>query len=504
MNTNEEILERVEKKILTANNLDLTYINKMLARLNSTAIDFGDIYFEHVEAEGWRLDESIVKNGSFMITQGFGVRGVCGEKTAFAFSDEINERALHQTVRAARSISKLTGSGVANLVKGISYKSLYEPTNPITSLSKDRKTELLREIDTFARSLDSRVVKVNASISASYVHRLVASTDGVFAGDIKPGVSIHCSVIVEENGKRENGRGATGQAGSFYFLDEMVPVLPDDYIKDITDTTTITKFEKRYLAIAREAVRCALTNLKAVEAVACTMPVVLSSGWPAVLIHEAVGHGLEGDAIRKGTSIFAGKIGEKVASSICTIVDDGAIPRRSGSLNFDSEGTPTTKNVLIENGILKGYMYDKLNAKLMNTTSTGNGRRMSFKKLPIPRMTNTYLQAGDTDPKDIIASLDDGIYAVNFAGGQVDPTSGNFTFSANGAYLVKQGKIVHPVKGVTLIGNGLESMKKISMVGNNLDFDKGIGSCGKSGQYISVGIGQPTLRIEDVTIGGSK
>jgi TldD protein len=504
LNQNNEIIKKVEEKILIANNLDLSYIEKMLAKLNGKAIDFGDIYFQHSIKEGWGLDDHIVKNGAFSISQGFGVRGVIGEKTALAFSDEINERALDQTIRAASSISRLQGAGSADLCVFRENNFLYDNLNPMLSITRARKTEILREIDNFAHKLDSRVVRVTASVSTSYVHSLVATTDGVLAADIKPKTTMRCTIIVEKNGERENGHSSSAIVGNYSYFEELVPVLPDNYIVDITDTSNIVSFEKRYLAIARDAVRSAIVNLNAREAVAAKMPVVLASGWPAVLIHEAVGHGLEGDAIRKSSSVFAGKLGQYVASDLCTVVDDGTLLGRTGTNNFDSEGTPSAENVLIENGVFKAVMYDKLNANLMKTSSTGNGRRSSFKMAPIPRMTNTYLKPGKSKPEEIISSLDQGIYAVNFNGGQVDPTSGNFTFTASEAYYVENGKIQYPVKGVTLIGNCLDEMKKITMVGDNLKFDKGCGYCGKAGQSVPVGIGQPMLRIEDITIGGTK
>ncbi len=503
MNNDANVLKKVEQTLLYDNGLDIPFVEKLLSNLSSRDIDFGDIYFSYSVADGWAIDEGILKDGSFMIAQGFGIRGVKGTQTAFAYSDEITERALNQTIKAASSIAKMGQTRTVALNRTIPLHQMYPDVDPVFALSRERKMEILKEIDQFVRSLDTRVIQVNASISSSYKQNLILTTDGRIGADIKPIARLRCSVIVEDNGRKESGHDAFGMATGFDFLEELVPVLPNDYIEDITAIDSIQTYEKRYLAVARGALRLALKNLQAQQIAAGTMPIVLSSGWPAVLIHEAVGHGLEADAIRKGASIFKERVGQKVASELCTIIDDGTIANRPGSSNFDSEGTLTQKNVLIADGTLQGYMYDRQNALLMGKMPTGNGRRSSYKRLPIPRMTNTYLQAGTSEPKDIIASLERGIYAVNFSGGQVDPASGNFTFSADEAYYVENGQVQYPVKGVTLIGNGMETLKNITMVGNKLTFDRGIGHCGKAGQTVSVGIGQPMIRVEDVTVGGT-
>lgn len=505
MCNSNEIIKKVEKKLLCSNGLDLDHVNNFLTSLNSTNIDFGDLYFESSVNESWSIDDSKVKNGSFNIDQGVGVRGVFQDKTALAYSDDINPRSIKEAVRAARTVAKDKKQGTVNLNKNNDYNIINnELFSPIESLSREAKVKMLYEIDSFARSLDCRVKQVIANLAATDHQFLVANTEGYVAAEIKPSVILSCTVLVEENGVREKGHSASGKAADLNFFLEEVPVLPTDYICGITDISNVHQTEKRYLAVARDAVREALVNLKAKPVQAGKFPVVLSAGWPAVLIHEAVGHGLEADAIRKGSSIFADKLGKKVASSICTIVDDGTVLNGTGSFNVDSEGTIAQKNVLIEDGILQGYMYDKQNANLMGKKSTGNGRRMSYQCQPLPRMTNTYLLPGKSNKNDIISSVDKGIYAVNFNGGQVDTASGKFTFSASEAYMIENGKVTHPLKGATLIGSGVEVMEQISMVGDNLEFDKGVGSCGKAGQSVPVGIGQPTVKIESITIGGTK
>ncbi len=501
---NEEIFQKIEHKLLEQNGLSLSDAELMLGSLQGPEVDFSDVYFEHIIADGWSLSEGIVKSGNFYIASGFGVRSVSNEKTAFAFSDSINFPNLKETFYATKKIAKLNHDGNVKIGSPLDYKQVCRDINPVAQLSKERKTQILKEMDEFVRGLDSRVTQVSVVISSSYRQRLIVGTDNTYAADIMPQAIIRCTVQVSDNGKVEMGSDAFGIADGFDCMDELVPILDDSYLEGITDIALINSFEKRYLSIARGALRTALRKLKARSMTAGKMPIVLASGWPAVLIHEAVGHGLEADAIRKGASIFKDSIGKQVASDLCTIVDDGTIYGRLGSKSFDSEGTKSQSNVLIKDGVLCGYMCDKLNAKLLNMKPTGNGRRAGYSYIPIPRMTNTYLMAGKDNPQDIISSLDRGVYAVNFSGGQVDTASGNFTFTASEAYYVENGKIQYPVKDITLIGNGQETLKKVTMVGNDLSFDKGIGSCGKEGQFVQVGIGQPTVRVEDVTVGGTK
>ena len=503
--TSQELISQVEDHLLKANNIDISYIEKMLGRLNSAKIDFGDIYFQKRVSESWSLDDRAVKNGRFSIDQGFGVRAVSGEKTALAYSDEINERALHQTVRAARSVSKQAGSGEAKIDFTRGYPVLIKDSwDPIGSLSRDLKVGMLREMDDFARSLDPRVVQVMATLTSSDREFLVANTDGTLAADIAPRVHLSCTVIVEENGVRENGYSSSGRMSDLAFFMEDVPVISMDYIAGISPAQESPAMEKRYLAIARDAVRNALVNLRAKPAAAGEFTVILAGGWPAVLFHEAVGHGLEADAVRKNTSVFRDKIGSAVASPLCTVIDSGIVKNGNGSFNVDNEGTPAQENVLIENGILRGYMYDKCNAMLMGAKPTGNGRRMDYDCCPIPRMTNTYLAPGNSDPADIIRSAEHGIYAVNFAGGQVDPATGKFTFSMSEAYVIEKGQVLYPIKGATLTGNCIDALKQVSLVGNDLSFDHGIGMCGKEGQSVRVGIGMPTVKLDKITVGGTR
>jgi TldD protein len=452
-----------------------------LDQLMGHAIDSADLYFQLSRHESWVLEDGIVREGSHNIEQGVGVRAVSGEKTGFAYSDEIVLPALSEAANAARAIAR---SGQQGQVQGWQRSrghQLYLPADPIDSLATADKIALLRALDAEARQLDPRVKQVIVSLSGVQEVVLVAATDGTLAADVRPLVRMNVHVIAEQNGRRE--QGSAGGGGRYSY----------DYFQQ----------ENRALDYAREAVRQALINLEAVDAPAGSMPVVLGPGWPGVLLHEAVGHGLEGDFNRKGSSAFAGRIGEQVASTLCTVVDDGTLSHRRGSLNVDDEGTPTGQTVLIENGILKGYMQDKMNARLMGVASTGNGRRESYAHLPMPRMTNTYMLAGPHDPAEIIASVDRGLYAVNFGGGQVDITSGKFVFSANEAYLIENGKVTRPVKGATLIGNGPDVMNKIEMVGNDLQLDSGVGVCGKEGQSVPVGVGQPTLKISSITVGGT-
>jgi len=467
--------------ILSPHGLSETDIEQALSLLSMPDVDLADIYFQHSRLESWALEDGIVKEGAFSIEKGVGLRAVSGEKTGFAYSDDIDRRHLMEAARAASSIVR-AGQGRHIAVKAAARTApLYTFDDPLRSLEREAKIDILRRVDAEARKQDPRVTQVMVSLVAAHEVVLIAAGDGCLSADIRPLVRLNVSVIAEHNGRREQG-GSGGGAR------DLLPFLLDG---------------DRCLEFAREAVHQALVNLDAVPAPAGTMTVVLGPGWPGVLLHEAVGHGLEGDFNRKGSSAFAGRIGERVASELCTVVDDGAMPGRRGSLSIDDEGTPTQRTVLIENGILKGYLQDRLNARLMGVAPTGNGRRESYAHLPMPRMTNTYMLAGQTDPAEIIASVDKGLYAVNFGGGQVDITSGKFVFSASEAYLIENGKIGRPVKGATLIGNGPEVLTRVTLVGNDLQLDKGVGVCGKEGQSVPVGVGQPTLRVEQLTVGGT-
>ena len=455
-------------------------IDRLMGRLLSQDIDYADLYFQYSRQEGWVLEDGAVKSGSRSTDQGVGLRAVSGEKTGFAYSDEFVLPALAQAADAARAIAK--SSGTTSPVQWRNAKSplLYTPADPLSSLSDQDKVELLQAVEVQARACDPRVSQVMASLAAVHDVVLVARSDGQMTADVRPLVRLNVTVIVEQNGRREQGSYGGGGRFGYAWLGE----------------------EDRAGSYAREAVRQALVNLEAVDSPAGTMTVVLGPGWPGILLHEAIGHGLEGDFNRKGTSAFSGRIGEQVASPGCTVVDNGTIADRRGSLTIDDEGTPSQNTVLIENGVLKGYMQDTLNARLTGTASTGNGRRESYAHLPMPRMTNTYMLAGSHDPGEIIASVDQGLYAVNFSGGQVDITSGKFVFSASEAYRIEKGKIGAPVKGATLIGNGPDVLTRVAMVGNDLELDSGVGTCGKDGQSVPVGVGQPTLRIDGLTVGG--
>ena len=457
-------------------------LDRVFARLLAPGVDFADLYFQHSRHESWAMEDGIVKEGTHSIEQGVGVRAVSGEKTGFAYSDEIRLPALLEAAGAARAIAR---SGQDAQGRGLSLRetrALYPAIDPIETLDSESKVKLLREIDAHVRNKDARVRQVMVSLAAVLDTVLVARSDGVLAADVRPLVRCNVSVIVEHNGRREQGySGGGGRHG----YDELTR-------------------GGRAFAFADEALRQALVNLEAVDAPAGSMPVVVGAGWPGVLLHEAVGHGLEGDFNRKGTSTYAGRMGEQVASKLCTIVDDGTLPGRRGSLSVDDEGTPTQCTTLIENGRLVGYLQDTLNARLMGVAPTGNGRRESFAHLPMPRMTNTCMLAGESDPADIIRSVKRGLYAVNFGGGQADITSGKFVFSATEAYLIEDGRITAPVKGATLIGNGPEAMNRVSMVGTDLRLDEGVGICGKDGQSVPVGVGQPTLKIEQMTVGGTR
>lgn len=478
-------LSFVSEQLLAVNKLSHQDLFSVLGQLAERRLDYADLYFQSSYHEAWVIEDGIIKDGSYNIDQGVGVRAVSGEKTGFAYADQITLNALNQSAQAARSIVRDSGNGKAHTLGEIGYQALYPLLDPLQSLPREEKIALLHRVDKVARAEDKRVQEVTASITGVYEQILVAATDGTLAADVRPLVRFSVSVLVEEDGKRE--RGASGGGGRFGY----------DYFLEVVDG------EVRADAFAKEAVRMALVNLSAVAAPAGTMPVVLGAGWPGVLLHEAVGHGLEGDFNRRGTSVFSGQMGQLVASELCTVVDDGTLQGRRGSLAIDDEGVPGQYNVLIENGILKGYMQDKLNARLMGVAPTGNGRRESYAHLPMPRMTNTYMLAGNSTPEEIIASVEYGLYAPNFGGGQVDITSGKFVFSTSEAYLIENGRVTKPVKGATLIGSGIEAMQQISMVGNDLALDKGVGVCGKEGQSLPVGVGQPTLKLDSLTVGGT-
>jgi TldD protein len=467
--------------ILRPSGLDDSRLDHALSQVMSSSVDAADLYFQLSREESWALEDGIVKEGSASIEQGVGVRAVAGEKTGFAYSDEIVLPALEEASRAARAIALRGSDRAMQSVLPTSGHRLYLPIDPVSSFTSSEKVAWLERVDRETRKMDPRVKQVMASVVAVHEVVLIANSEGHLAADVRPLVRFNVSVIVEQDGRREQGYAGSGGRIT---LPELVA---DD----------------KPLALAREAVRQALVNLEAVPAPAGLMTVVLGSGWPGILLHEAIGHGLEGDFNRKGTSAFAGRIGERVASELCTIVDDGTLSRRRGSLNIDDEGTPTQCTTLIENGVLKGYLQDKMNARLTGTASTGNGRRESFAHITLPRMTNTYMRPGQTPPEEIIASVQKGIYAVNFGGGQVDITSGKFVFSASEAYLIENGKVGAPIKGATLIGNGPDVLTRVSMVGNDLRLDDGVGTCGKEGQSVPVGVGQPTLRIDGLTVGGT-
>lgn len=481
-------MNSVEKSLLSDSHIDDEVLSKTLNSMMGRQVDYADLYFQASQHETWVLEDGIVKEGSYNIERGVGVRAISGEKTGFAYSDDITPEALQKAADAAKGIAD-SGSGAT--VKAFTRQSpiqIYQSVEPLGSLTQEQKIDLLHQVEAHARQVDSRVTQVIASLSGVYETVLVSASDGTYGTDVRPLVRLNCSVLVEENGKRERASAGGGARTDYsYFFD----VAPGDN-------------KARYLAYAEESVRQALVNLVAIEAPAGTFPVVLGAGWPGVLLHEAVGHGLEGDFNRKGSSAFSGKVGQQVTSELCTIVDDGTLVDRRGSISIDDEGTPGQYNVLIEKGILKGYMQDKHNAGLMGVNPTGNGRRESYAHLPMPRMTNTYMLAGESSPEEIIKSVKKGIYAPNFAGGQVDITSGKFVFTSSEAYLIEDGEITSPVKGATLIGNGPEAMKRISMVGNDLKFDAGVGVCGKDGQSIPVGVGQPTLKVDEMTIGGTQ
>jgi len=467
--------------ILRPSGLDDSRLDRVFGEVLRHSVDFADVYFQLSREESWALEDGIVKDGSASIEQGVGVRALAGEKTGFAYSDEIVLPALEEASRAARAIASQGGEGRVQAWRPKAGHSLYLPVDAVASLKDAEKVAWLERVDRETRRLDPRIVQVMASVTAVQHVVLVANSQGDLAADVRPLVRFNVSVIAEQNGRREQGYCG---AGGRYSLAELVA-------------------GDRPLALAREAARQALVNLESIPAPAGPMTVVLGPGWPGVLLHEAIGHGLEGDFNRKGTSAFANRIGERVAHEACTIVDDGTLAQRRGSLNIDDEGTPTQCTTLIENGVLVGYLQDKLNARLTGTRPTGNGRRESFAHVTLPRMTNTYMRPGPHSPQEIISSVERGIYAVNFGGGQVDITSGKFVFSASEAYAIENGKLGAPLKGATLIGNGPDVLTRVSMVGNDLKLDDGVGTCGKEGQSVPVGVGQPTLRIDNLTVGGT-
>jgi len=476
----EGLFQTANSVLLAPNDLGTGKLERVFGTIMDRGVDYADLYFQYLRTEGWSLEEGIVKSGSFNIDQGVGVRAISGERTAFAYSDDISLPALQDAAKATRAIARHGGKNNVPAVRLGDERRLYPPIDPLGSLADTAKVALLEKLERLCRAKDPRVSQVMASLGGVYEVMLVARSDGVVAADVRPLVRLSVTVIAEQNGRREQGSaGGGGRTDYAHFTDEVL----GEY--------------------AERAVSQALVNLEARPAPAGTMTVVLGPGWPGILLHEAVGHGLEGDFNRKGSSTFAGRIGQRVAAKGVTVVDDGTIPGRRGSLSVDDEGNPTTRTVLIEDGILRGYIQDSLNARLMKMPLTGNGRRESYQHIVMPRMTNTYMLGGDRDPREIIASVQKGLYAVNFGGGQVDITNGKFVFSASEAYMIENGKLTHPVKGATLIGNGPESLTRVSMIGDDMALDTGVGTCGKEGQSVPVGVGQPTLRIDGLTVGGT-
>lgn len=485
MISREPTLERLsvaKSLLLTPFGLDESHLIRALAEIKAHKVDEADLYFQYTRHEGWSLEEGIVKTGSFSIDQGVGVRAVSGEKTAFAYSDDISEASLLDAARTVRTISTAAQVRRAKVAskKIASSRTLYGGLDPIASLDSTAKVKLLERVEQLARAKDPRVAQVMAGLAGEYDVVMVARADGTLAADVRPLVRLSVTVIAEQGGRREMGSAGGGGRFGFAYFDEA-------QINQYVD----------------EAVAAALTNLEARPAPAGEMTVVLGPGWPGILLHEAIGHGLEGDFNRKGSSAFSGRVGQRVAAKGVTVLDDGTISDRRGSLNVDDEGNASGRNVLIEDGILKGYIQDAMNARLMGVKPTGNGRRESYAHVPIPRMTNTYMLGGNKAPEEIVASIKKGLYATNFGGGQVDITSGKFVFSASQAYWVENGKILYPVKGATLVGSGPECLKRVSMIGNDMKLDSGVGTCGKEGQSVPVGVGQPTLRIDGLTVGGT-
>ena len=480
MNAPDSLFHTASSYLLAPNQLQAEQLSSVFGSMLAHKLDYADLYFQYTRAEGWSLEEGIVKSGSFNIDQGVGVRAVSGEKTAFAYSDDISLPALQDAANATRAIARQGGKGKAALIRRGKGRELYRGMDPLASLPDEEKVRLLEKLEQMCRARDSRVSQVMASLAGEYEVMMIARSDGLIAADVRPLVRMSVQVIAEHNGRREQGSaGGGGRSDYTYFTESMLE------------------------EFAERAVSQALINLEARPAPAGGMTVVLGPGWPGILLHEAIGHGLEGDFNRKGSSAFSGRIGERVAAKGVTVVDDGTLPGRRGSLNMDDEGNPTQCTTLIEDGILRGYIQDTLNARLMGVPVTGNGRRESYAHVVMPRMTNTYMLNGDKDPREIIASVKHGLYAVNFGGGQVDITSGKFVFSASEAYMIENGKITYPVKGATLIGNGPESLKDVSMIGNDLSLDTGVGTCGKEGQSVPVGVGQPTLKLDRMTVGGT-
>ncbi len=476
-----DALTIARQTLLAPAELEDRHLERVIGTILTAPVDLADIYLQFVRSESWVLEDGIVKQGHHSIEQGFGIRAVSGDKTGFAYSDVIAMDTLEEAAANVRAIARHPGNHRQAIPCPNRPKTLYPAVDPLHSLANEDKIALLRRLDERARRSDPRVEQVIVSLAGTYEIVLIATQDGALHADVRPLVRLNVSVILHADGRREQGSaGGGGRTDYRYFLEE-----------------------NRAETYVEEALHQARVNLEAREAPAGTMTVVLGAGWPGVLLHEAVGHGLEGDFNRKGTSAFSGRIGQRVASPLCTVVDDGSLPGRRGSLHIDDEGTPTGHTVLIEKGILKGYLQDRLNARLMNAAPTGNGRRESYAYPPLPRMTNTYMLAGDHSPEEIIASVDKGLYAKNFGGGQVDITSGKFVFSASEAYWIENGKISHPVKGATLIGNGPDVLTRVSLVGNDLTLDPGVGTCGKDGQSVPVGVGQPTLRVDGLTVGGT-
>ena len=471
-----------QRSLLDPTGLTPDSVQSVLSRLMRPGVDAADLYFQHTLTETWSLEDGLIKSGSHHIDQGVGVRACAGEKQGLAYSDDIALPALLDAAQTAGAIVRQGQQGRLQAVQARPARALYPAVNPLSSWPTEQKLELLRRVDAAARAADPRVIQVMAGLAGQYETVLIAAADGTWSADVRPLVRLDVSVIVEQQGRREQAHAGGGGRGAY----------SEFFASDAPEKS------------AREAVRQALTLLDAQPAPAGSMTVVLGPGWPGILLHEAVGHGLEGDFNRKGTSAFSGRVGQQVASTLCTIVDDGTLVGRRGSLSVDDEGTPSQCTTLIENGVLKGYIQDKLNARLMGVAATGNGRRESYAHLPMPRMTNTYMRPGPHDPAAIIASVERGLYAVNFGGGQVDITSGNFVFSTSEAYLIENGRVTRPVKGATLIGNGPEALQRISMVGNDLKLDSGVGVCGKDGQSVPVGVGQPTLKLDAITVGGTQ
>ncbi len=476
----------VEENLLGASGIDRAQLTGLLDGILSHQTNFADLYFQSSQHESWVLEDGIIKDGSYNIERGVGVRAISGEKTGFAYSDEISFAALNKACEASRGIAPSGGKLKIPQFEALTNTPLYTAQNPLLAMPDNEKISLLKAVDTYIRKKAPHASQVVVSLSGVYEEVLIAASDGTFSQDIRPLIRLNCSVLLEKDGKRERGSAGAGGRRTY------------DYFH-----TSLQDNKPLFEQLADDAIHMAEVNLAAIPAPAGLMPVVLGSGWPGVLLHEAVGHGLEGDFNRKGASTFSGKIGQQVAAKGVTVIDDGTLSDRRGSLSVDDEGVKTQQNVLIEDGILKGYMQDKHNASLMGVAPTGNGRRESYAHLPMPRMTNTYMLGGEYAPEEIIQSVEKGIYAPNFGGGQVDITSGKFVFSTSEAYLIENGKVTSPIKGATLIGNGPEVMQKVSMIGNDLSLDMGIGVCGKDGQSVPVGVGQPTLKVDELTVGGT-